>query len=70
MMVEGFLEKLIQDNSLFYHSKVSKNYSHLTDAGQESVNKFMCYILPLLSEILEQELEQKSKEYTLNCLKE
>jgi hypothetical protein len=68
-LIYGGLEELINNNRYYYHSSVSRDYSHLTDIGKQAVGEFMDIMAYKIREANEQDLDQRAKQQVIDQLK-
>ena len=68
-LLYGGMMELINDKKYFYHSGISSNYSHWTDAGLEAINKYSTVMAELMIESETKDLDQRAKDMVIKGLK-
>ena len=61
--------EVIKDRNLFYHSSVSKDYSHLTEQGKEAVTKWVELMAWDMLQLEKAELDARAKKLMWEELK-
>jgi len=65
----GSLLEIVGNPDYYYHSSVGKEYSHLSDEGEQAVIDFAKIIAYNMLEVRDQEDIQRSRDIVLNELK-
>lgn len=68
-MMYGCLKELGENNSLYYHSTLSREYSHLTDKGRDPAIEILEEFVHKIREVEEQAYEDRKKKDTFDALK-
>ena len=63
------LFEIVKNQRMFYHSKVSSDYCHLTEEGEKAVIQWMNMMAPQMFKLEEQELENRAKKMVWDELK-
>lgn len=65
----GGLEELISNREYYYHSSVSRDYSHFTDTGRQAVLELAELLAYKIQEAEQQDLDRRAKKQVLDQLK-
>ena len=63
------LFEILKNQRLYYHSKVSPDYCHLTDEGEKEVIKWINTMGPHMFKLEEEELDSRAKKMVWEELK-
>ena len=68
-MIIGSIKEILQHSRYFYHSTVSADYCHLTDAGNDAILDVVNILGARLIDAVAREDIERSKDLVLNELK-